>query len=227
MRLANNLLHAYLSSLGMRFIYHSNTVATSCSFALFGGLLSRHCCEQRGLPLSFQYTDAIDKAYGIWNDIFFDSVDIHQRISDRNKYGPILFIYSIDILLDSKLSVWITKSNPSKWGVVAPDARYFSNLQEVQSIYNVGTFDYILTLRDHEGPLYFDPYLRSVLVDDCAASSGRKSYEEIKDLLLYYSARGGIFSLNNKIEKRNCCWCKCEKSYLDLLPHEIARNFSI
>ena len=79
-------------------LYHANSMATACTFLENGGLLSRGAVEDFGLYQTPQETDATDKLLDVYYDIFFDSVDIHERIGKINHYGPIVFVYSTDVL---------------------------------------------------------------------------------------------------------------------------------
>ena len=78
-------------------LYHTNTVETALSFLQCGGLLSRGICADMELPQTPQYTDALDRRYNIFYDIFFDSTEI-QKITGYSAYGPVLFQYNLDVL---------------------------------------------------------------------------------------------------------------------------------
>lgn len=78
---------------GVTELFHVNSVITSLTFINNGGLLSRETVEKYNLPQTDQQSDDIDKKFNIYNDIFFDSVDIYERAKDVNNYGVItLFI---------------------------------------------------------------------------------------------------------------------------------------
>lgn len=83
---------------GVTELFHVNSVITSLTFINNGGLLSRETVEEYNLPQTDQKSDGIDKKFNIYNDIFFDSVDIHERAKDVNNYGVITFVYSVDVL---------------------------------------------------------------------------------------------------------------------------------
>lgn len=67
---------------GVTELFHVNSVITSLTFIDNGGLLSRETVEEYNLPQTDQQSDDIDKKFNIYNDIFFDSVDIHERAKD-------------------------------------------------------------------------------------------------------------------------------------------------
>ena len=116
MELNTLAVYEILKSKGVDFLYHANSVQTSCTFLKNGSLLSRGVVQRRGFRQTEQPSDVIDQKYGVWLDIFTDSVDIHQRANRRNTYGPVLFKINIDILKTLNLPpLWITKKNPTKW----------------------------------------------------------------------------------------------------------------
>jgi hypothetical protein len=80
---------------GNGYLYHANTIRTSCTFLANGGLLSRGAVEARGLQQTPQRSDGDDRRYGVWDDIWLDGVDIHAQARRENVYGPVLFIYAI------------------------------------------------------------------------------------------------------------------------------------
>jgi len=76
-------VHGVLQAAGVTHLHHANTVTTSCTFLQKRGLLSRGWIEYYKLPQIRQSSDDIDKKYSIWNDVFMDGVDIHDRASCR------------------------------------------------------------------------------------------------------------------------------------------------
>lgn len=118
-------IKTYLLEKGVTELFHANTVTTSISFFKAGGLLSRGEVENRGLKQTSQLSDNDDKIYNIWNDIFFDSCDIHHMLKCPNKYGPVCFVFSIDLLDDPMLpEIRITRSNPYNWEKNNTDINY-------------------------------------------------------------------------------------------------------
>lgn len=67
------------------------------------GLLSRGEIARRMLNMTEQTFDDIDKIYNVWNDIFFDIVDLHGYFPRQNLYGPVCFKISNEFLLDKDL----------------------------------------------------------------------------------------------------------------------------
>ena len=114
--MTNREIVEILTSKCVNRLYHSNTVETAISFLRAGGLLSRGLCEHLGYPQTPQNSDQLDREFDIYYDLFFDSVDIHERAHNANYYGPVLFEYNISVL-DSipEGCIRITKSNPINW----------------------------------------------------------------------------------------------------------------
>src|SRR5438874_2367079 len=106
-------VYAVLHAKNMNRLYHANSVTTSCSFLRRGGLLSRGYADDRGLPQTSQYTDNVDKRFGVWYDVFLDTDDYHRRISGRNMYGPVLFVMDSRALtqLPAGSDAFVTRSN--------------------------------------------------------------------------------------------------------------------
>lgn len=96
--MTNETIKQILIEKGITHLYHANSVATASTFLENGGVFSRGAAEDRGLYQTSQETDDTDRDVDVFYDIFFDSVDIHQRIKKLNHYGPVLFVYSIDLI---------------------------------------------------------------------------------------------------------------------------------
>jgi hypothetical protein len=104
-----------LAEKGVDSIHHVNNVMTACQFLRTGSLLSRGTALRRGLYQTPQTSDPLDKSFGIWFDVFTDSVDIHNRASRANVYGPVLFVFDAALIKRTYTGrVWVTKLNPTK-----------------------------------------------------------------------------------------------------------------
>jgi hypothetical protein len=71
-----------LKDKGVIEFFHASTVRTSITFLKSGGLLSREQGEKDGQ--TSQITDATDKVLGIWDKVFVDTLDIHERLNKRH-----------------------------------------------------------------------------------------------------------------------------------------------
>lgn len=151
---------------GVTELYHCNSVVTSLSYIQHGGLLSRQTAENLGLPQTRQETDAKDKSLGIYNDIFFDSVDIHERAHKCNEYGAVLFVYSIDVLDSlSSYDIGVTYDNPIRWDVEMSEAQRYLQTPEDFLSFCKGDFCKHITVRNISNPLSFQ-YLQEIIIDN-------------------------------------------------------------
>lgn len=164
--MTNAKIKQVLLNHNVRHLYHTNTVETSLSFLKSGGLLSRGLCEEMGLPQTRQYTDYDDKKYNIYYDIFFDSMEI-QRRTGVSYYGPVLFVYNVDVLDSVKEeSIRITKKNPDKWKNTTREyERYFIEIDELSFCFDENNFGQHITLKNQKQPLSFD-YLEKIVLSD-------------------------------------------------------------
>lgn len=134
----------------LRHLFHANSVSTALTFLRNGGLLSREYVENHGLVQTAQCSDQSDRLLGVYNDIFFDSCDIHERGRLANKYGPVLFVYNLGVLNNyDENTVKITKSNPLYWSLhMTEEDKYFQSNDEIASGFNYGTFEQHITVRN-------------------------------------------------------------------------------
>ncbi|MGQ3122428.1 hypothetical protein [Variovorax sp.] len=211
-----------LKSKGIDTLHHANTVQTSCLFLQHGRILSRGTVEERGLEQTAQKSDDLDKRFGIWNDLFLDSVDIHERAKSRNFYGPVLFRFKLDLLSEDWLpSIWVTKKNPTEWQTGEPATdRYYSSVEEFKSGYKKGDFGSMFMLRNAGGVLRLAPHLKDILLDDPNWEyQDNDVYSQTVGALLASAWQGGIKDID--IHKRKCLsGCKCIGQYTDFLESE-------
>lgn len=192
---------------GMSQIFHANSLATSISLLKLNRLASRQHVEISGLAQTAQYTDELDRALGVWGDVFVDTVDIHSRASRRNQYGPILFLLDSKLILSAS-GVLITKTNPSKWKVTTPvEQRYFTNTEELDANWKIGNFDQMITLQTASGSIPFDESFLGIVIDDPAVGEAPSKY--------FINAQEEISKLTNRpISRRQCTQrCKCKEDY--------------
>jgi hypothetical protein len=159
----------HLKSHGVEQLYHANTVRTSCTFLREGALLSRGTLDERGLDQTDQYTDKDDIKYGLWYDIFLDTIDIHEELNRRNQYGPVLFVFDVGILSEEWLQpVWVTKENPANWNSSKSysDRYYHSNELNKYDPVGSGCFGNHIVLRSVGGVLRLKPHLNRIILDD-------------------------------------------------------------
>lgn len=127
----------------VNYLYHANTVRTSITFLENGGLISRSTVEDLGLVQTSQTSDETDRLFNVDYDIFFDSVDIHERIKKINNYGPVTFVYSINVInILPEGIIKITKKNPMYWNNgMTEEEKYFTTYDEMFANYKKGNFN--------------------------------------------------------------------------------------
>jgi hypothetical protein len=208
-------------------LHHANTVRTACTFLQQGRLLARGVVDDLGLTQTPQQSDAVDKKYNLWYDVFLDGIDIHDRARQRCFYGPVLFVLDLTLLTqDRSPSVWITKKNPQNWsdGQVTSE-RYFSSIEELQRDYRKGKFDYSLLLKTG-GTLRLKPYLKRVFVaNPHYTASGVQFYSQAVGALKASARFGGINALT--IQPRECVKsCKCKSQYKEMSTKALSHFFA-
>jgi hypothetical protein len=168
MELDSSKLAAALEDAGVDALYHANTVTTACTFLSQGALLARGVVADRRLPQTPQSSDSLDKLHRIWRDLFVDAVDIHDRIWRRNLYGPVLFVFDLEMLRRPPVSAaWVTRKNPTKWNSgESRGLRFFRSVDEFARTYNLGDFDNMIVIRNIGGVLPLRGSLRYLLVDN-------------------------------------------------------------
>ena len=200
-----------LLSVGVDHLYHANSVVTALSYINAGGLLSRQAAENLGVPQTAQYSDDIDRHFGIYNDIFFDSVDIHSRAHCPNDYGAVMFVYSVNVLDTLQdYDICITKDNPIYWEDGMQDnEKYFSSEQEILFGFSKGDFNKHITIKDISVPLSFN-YLEEIVIDN----PGRMNYELLAEAKRALEAAAKNIGLRIPITVRNCsAICGCHQKY--------------
>lgn len=207
-------VHDILVARNVTKLFHANSVKTSLSLLGLGGLASRELVENSALGQTNQITDPIDRKYGIFGDVFMDTVDIHQRVSDRNKYGPVLFVMDVAVLtaLPPTAQVLITRLNPSKWDSTINDAqRYFLTSADLIAGLDVGNFDQMLVVRTDNKIVPFGNHLKAVILDEPKLGSGKS--QEFSTAETELNAALLVKGLGIKISQRLCAPCGCVSSY--------------
>lgn len=168
--LSAKALYAIFKEKGVENLYHANTVQTSLTFIDKRALLSRAYVANNGLIQTPQKSDNEDKVYNVWDDVFLDGIDLHNKYSRANKYGPILFVLKIDLLTSQYISeVLIPKNNPWYWKPNENwDDRYYSNIEDVKRDYLTGkSLDsrIMFTFRSPETTIKLNKYLKHIIID--------------------------------------------------------------
>lgn len=100
MKLNNKDLYNFYKEKNINYLYHANTVGTTITYFQQNGILSRGAVENKGLFQTSQSSDDIDKILGVWDDVFIDTTDLHSYFNRQNHYGPILFEFLTELILN-------------------------------------------------------------------------------------------------------------------------------
>lgn len=214
-------LYEFLASRKFQYFFHANTVKTSCSLINQKGLLSRLEMENRGLSMTTQSSDDIDKHFNVWNDIFFDIVDLHGYFPRQNSYGPVCFKLSNKFLLDENLpNLCITKDNPIYWkNGMTEEEKYYSSVEEYASEFDRNMKNHTIqakmfTIHNTNKRIPFKRYLVEILLDN--------PYIKVNDIPLFPPAKQALISSLNEagfnesiLKIRKCSNCFCRSNYLN------------
>lgn len=227
MKIDNLRLHQFLIEKDITHFYHANSLVTASSFIGANGLLSRGCVEERGLLQTAQSSDQIDKKYDVWSDIFIDTVDLHGHFPRQNLYGPVLFKFSVDILLKDEIDIWITKNNPIYWSEHATNEdKYFQGIEDlIQCWDNFDRQRKMFTIRKPRRPVLFES-LEEIMLDNPKI----KIYGEVNPFIEAKEALNRLAENKSELKElmvqRECNRCFCHDNYLKQVPTEqIARLF--
>lgn len=230
MKLDNIELHNQLLSKGVSHFFHANTVATSISFILAGGLMSRGDIERRSIFQTPQTSDSDDKRFDVWDDVFLDAEDLHTKFRRQNKYGPIMFQVSINFLISNDLDVWVTRDNPIRWtDELNSEERYFQNVSELMLAWgSPSSQKRMITIRKPGSPVLF-PFVDAIVYDyfdgSVFSDLGLHAGEVTEHSL--FAATESFRSLRSRVSRRDCKGnCFCAENYAkEISDLERARFF--
>ncbi len=194
-------------------LYHANSVITSCQFIKQKALLARGAVERMKLPQTEQYTDAVDKRYSLWFDVFADPIDIHERAGRANRYGPVLFVLDLERLRTSYTgNVWVTKLNPTRWAGTTREDRWFQSNADLKENFVYGDFNQMIVFRHCGGIMPLADSFDHIILDDPRLKvDGVDMYSGAVGALTLAACDAGM---EITIEKRECArHCDCRQHY--------------
>jgi len=216
MKIDNSQIYDLLKNKGISNFYHANTVATAITFIQEGGLLSRGYVESRNLYQTSQSSDKDDIVFDVWNDVFIDIIDLHTRYNRQNFYGPVLFEFNLEFLLNSELDIWVTKNNPIYWRTnFSMSDKYFSDIEELDS-----TWDYyeiqkrMFTIRKPNKPVLFES-LERIIIDDPNVILDESINLKNEVCKALKKATENLPNIRKKMSFRECEFCYCKSNYLN------------
>lgn len=201
-----------LKKLGIYELYHANAVITSLTFIENKGLMPKGLVNDNKLLRADQDTDYNDKKFNIYYDIFFDTTDIHLETKSVNDYGPVLFVFNVDMLakLDNS-EVKVTRINPIYWHNNMNDEEKYLNCDEIAEHMKKGDFNNQVTIRNFNDILNFD-YLKEIIIDD----PGIENELLLKNAMIELKARMELENISVPLQIRNCKNCECKEKYTNM-----------
>jgi len=222
-------LYGILKDKGVTNLYHANTVLTSLTFIEQRALLSRGYVASNNLIQTEQNSDAEDILYNVWDDVFMDGMDIHKKYNTPNKYGPVLFVMKLEVLLMPELCpVLVTKANPWYWKNFPQwESRYFQEPNEIKERYLTGKMldsQCMFTFRSPGKSIKLNKFLQEIIVDKPGYKVILKGKEEkeigqaVHDKLKSSLDSNGLghIPINFRHGDEKFHWCKCNLHYSQL-----------
>ncbi len=215
LRLDNQELYNLFERKGVKNLFHANTVATSITYIEEGGLLSRQDIDDNGFYQTPQTSDDIDKLFDVFGDVFLDTIDLHKHFSRQNHYGPVLFIFNLELIRNSELNIWVTKDNPINWDRHSDlKDNYFQSVEELSETWD--SFDVqrkMFTIRKPAKPILFE-YLECIVLDNPKVLINEDISLRKESRKALENAVSGNDRLQGLLEWRECGHCFCQDNYL-------------
>ncbi|SDH52077.1 hypothetical protein ACQ86K_12770 [Mucilaginibacter sp. P19] len=164
-------LFQVLQKKNVTYLYHANTVATSLTFIRAKALLSRFQVEADGLAQTSQTSDQKDKDHDVWDHLYLDGQDHHKEYSRANHYGPVVFIFKIELLNEDEFKqVYVMRSNPATWDENTTEVeKFYNDIDEVERDYKTNTkldSQIMFTFRHQAYNLNLEKYLFAIGIDE-------------------------------------------------------------
>jgi hypothetical protein len=227
MQIVAKKIYEILKDKGVSSIYHANSVMAACSMLRNRCLLSPGTAEKLGLFQGSKISARLGSHFGIADDVFTDSTDIHKHSGGLHRRGPVLFKLDIEIIRSTvNGKVWVTKSNPAAWQANTPhELRWFSSANDLDHSFTCGNAENMILFRHCGGKLPLVNHLKRITLDDPQLRVGG-------DVDCYSMAYGALrlamsySGIEVPIERRACDeTCDCSSDYLEDIA-ESDRMFS-
>ena len=129
-------------------LYHANSVPTAFDYISRGYIYSRQKGDEFNKQTA-QRSDELDKALGIYNDIFFDTSDIPYCVgTNTSAYGPIMFVLKPQVIKGKRIRV--TKLNPFVKNNLTYDSLYYKDVDGIKAgINDGGTTRFLMNTMHH------------------------------------------------------------------------------
>ena len=233
-------IYELLRAKGVTNLYHANTVTTAQTFIEEDSLLSRYFVEQHHLEQTAQSTDEMDQTLGLWDDVFLDGFDLHQRSSEPSSFGPVLFVMKLELLLRRDLGeLSATRWNPSYWKYHPNwEDRYIMELSELEDHYLAPGVDparIVFTFTKSERKITLSKFLYQIILDEpyCSIQNGSNTNfiitKQVQSALRSTMDRNGLTDipliLRHASSVKPTCNCteQYQKLYTDNLGEFVKR----
>lgn len=213
-------IYKILTAKNIDYFHHVNTYQTSKTFIENNALLSRKYVDNKHLNQTPQSSDAIDKEYGIYDDIFVDGLDLHKHFNRNSPYGPIMFKIDLKLLTVPNFSkIYITKDNPTNWRSKPNlEDRYYNDINEFEKDYrNSGKLkdgQIMFTFKNASNTLKLNKFCKGVIVDnphvfstDKSKSLGHITFDKISNELKNNGLGHINVTLRHSGKTLPICWC--------------------
>lgn len=198
MELEPEHIHNILKRKNVKYLYHADTVLTSQNFIKKDALISRENLEQSNSIFSVQKSDNIDKQYGINNFNYLDPADLSVEFGRPNLYGPVLFVFNVDIVLHPDFQPFkIYKTNPINWSPqTSEEQKYYQSENEFDSSFKQGNKlqngRSCLMSMGKDGEVSFAWGLEYIIIDDPGSSVSINGEDyELKNVAASHLFEGG------------------------------------
>jgi hypothetical protein len=216
MEVLSKRIYEILKAKGVSSILHANNVENSCLFLKNRCLMSLESIEKLSSNITIPNSNRNTISYSILNDIFADTVDIHEHANSAHNHGPVLFELDLEIIKNTYTGkIWITKSNPMTWNAnTHQERKWFVSANDLEDHFSSASFNHMIAFRHCGGKLPIQGYLKRIILDDPKLHMDRYQID-------YFSMAFGALTLAMKqggvavpIEKRTCNKeCNCLKNY--------------
>lgn len=230
MNLTNRELYDFLKFNGIKYLYHVTTISTAIGFIKHGGFISRKLAKDMDISYILRRDEAFYEEFDIYNDIFFNSFDLHIFYKRPNYFGNVTFLVTIDILIDDDMpSIVITKNNPLYWNKSIKHIYYDTIDEYIKDFYNamnnLELYQQMYYAFKHCNDIIpFGKYLKTIIVDNPHYSFNRQdifkpSFKRLKKVVRESKLKADL------IERKCPSNCMCTLYYHDLEEVDLLRIY--
>lgn len=222
-------LHTFLKNKGVKYLYYTSSVKSSCSMLEYGELISKHHLNHKKLPMTEPDNSDLEKRVSMWNKIPFYICDLHGYFTRQNKQGPVCFVVDIDFLSEvHEKDLYISKRNPVNWKKnLKSNQICYSSVKEFAEefdtlLQNRKAHKNIILIRDKKSSINLKKYLVKIIID----KPDRRHLLFVKAQKALKSALEKSELTNIPLSIRECKnFCFCQTNYEEMSIEEIEKLF--